>query len=233
MKNKFDVVYIVKEDPHNEELRYSIRSVVENFPVRNIWIFGYCPSWLKKIINVKIPQPGQKWENSKMLFNEIANCESLPDEFVLFNDDFFVMDKVEKPEHHYCGLLADRIQQLRDAFGDNRPTYVGQLQQVYDRLIELGFNNPKNYALHMPMPFNRKKMKESLELTKDLPMSLRSFYANYYGVGGVETQDCKVFLTGDYERTSPYLSTDDRTFRLGLVGRDIRNTFRNKCDYEI
>ena len=44
MKNKkYDVVYIVKEDPRNEELRYSIRSVCENFPVRNIWIFGYCP----------------------------------------------------------------------------------------------------------------------------------------------------------------------------------------------
>lgn len=229
----YDVVYIVKEDPRNEELRYSIRSVVKNFPVRNIWIFGYCPSWLKEVIHVKIPQDGNKWENSKMLFNKIASCESLPDEFVLFNDDFFVMDKVVSPEHHFDGLLEDRIAQLREKFGNNRPLYVNQLQQVYDRLQEHGFKNPKNYALHMPMPFVRKDMLKGLELTKDLPMSLRSFYANYFKVGGVECKDCKVFMTGPYEYTPPYLSTDDRTFRLGRVGRDIRKAFPDKCKYEI
>ena len=229
----YDVVYIVKEDPRNEELRYSIRSVVENFPVRNIWIFGYCPSWLKEVIHVKIPQNGQKWENSKMLFSAIANCESLPDEFVLFNDDFFVMDKVEKPEHHYFGLLRDRIDQLRETFKNHHPLYANQLEQVYDRLIELGVKNPKNYALHMPMPFSRKKMAEGLKLTEDLPMSLRSFYANYFNVGGVECKDCKVFFTGPYLYQPPYLSTDDRTFRLGRVGRDIRAAFPNKSKYEL
>jgi hypothetical protein len=29
---KHDIVYFVKECPNNEELRYSIRSVVKNFP---------------------------------------------------------------------------------------------------------------------------------------------------------------------------------------------------------
>ena len=229
----YDVVYIVKEDPRNEELRYSIRSVVENFPVRNIWIFGYCPSWLKEVIHVKIPQNGQKWENSKMLFSAIANCESLPDEFVLFNDDFFVVEKVDKVEQWYDGLLQDRIDHLRETFKNQYPLYANQLQQVVDRLAEHGITEPKNYAVHKPMLFNRKKMLKSLELTKDLPMSLRSFYANYFNVGGIDAPDTKVFTTGPYDFPGPYLSSDDRTFRLGRIGRNIRAAFPNKCKYEL
>lgn len=75
----YDVVYIVKEDPDNEELRYSIRSVEENFPVRYIWIFGYCPKWLSNIIYVPVKQDGDKWSNSKKLFETIANASFLPD----------------------------------------------------------------------------------------------------------------------------------------------------------
>lgn len=233
MKNKkYDVVYIVKEDPHNEELRYSIRSVCENFPVRNIWIFGYCPRWLKEIIHVDIPQDGDKWSNSKMLFSKIANCESLPDEFVLFNDDFFVMEKVDKVEQYYDGLLQDRINSLQEKFKDTHPLYTNQLQQVADRLAEYGIKNPKNYAVHKPMLFNREKMAESLRLTEDLPMSLRSFYANYFKVGGIDAPDTKVFKCGEYKFSGPYLSTDDRTFRLGRVGKNIRKKFTNPSKYE-
>lgn len=235
VKNKlYDVVYIVKEDSRNEELRYSLRSVCENFPVRNVWIFGYCPKWLKGIINVYIPQNGQKWENSKMLFDAIANCESLPDEFYLFNDDFFVMEKVEPPiPEYYNGLLKDRIFELKAKFGNVHPLYANNLQRVLDRLEELGIKDAKNYAVHKPMHFSRLAMLESLKLTEDLPMSLRSFYANYFNVGGIDEPDTKVFHLGPYEFTGPYLSTDDYSFRLGRVGRDIRAKFPAPCKYEI
>lgn len=232
-KNKlYDVVYIVKEDPNNEELRYSIRSVEENFPVRYIWIFGYCPKWLNNVIYVPVKQDGDKWSNSKKLFETIANASFLPDQFVLFNDDFFVMEKVDSPEHHYNGLLIDRVNELEEKFKNTSPLYVSQLRQVYDRLQELGIKDPKNYALHTPMSFFRPEMKKSLELTKDLPMSLRSFYANYFNVGGVECPDCKVFRLGEYNVEGPYLSTDDRTFRLGRVGRDIRAKFNKPSTHE-
>ena len=131
----YDVVYIVKEDPNNEELRYSIRSVEENFPVRYIWIFGYCPRWLSNIIYVPVKQDGDKWSNSKKLFETIANASFLPDQFVLFNDDFFVMEKIDTPEHHYDGLLIDRINYLEDKFKNTFPLYANQLRQVYDRYL--------------------------------------------------------------------------------------------------
>jgi len=39
-----DFVYICK-DGVNEELKYSIRSVVESFPETNIWVVGGKPDW--------------------------------------------------------------------------------------------------------------------------------------------------------------------------------------------
>lgn len=231
-KKLFDVIYIVKEDARNEELRYSLRSVCENFPVRNVWIFGYVPLWLKEVIGVSIPQTGNKWENSKMLFNYIANCKSVPDEFFLFNDDFFVMEKITNPKNYYCGKLQDRIDELKKK-APNNPMYSGNLQKVENRLQEYGRKNNKNYAVHKPMKFNRALLAYSLTLTEDLPMSLRSFYGNYYGLRGlIDAPDCKVFTLGEYKVDGPYLSTDDRTFRLGRVGRDIRAKFPNKCKYE-
>ena len=82
------------------------------------------------------------------------------------------MEKIDTPEHHYDGLLIDRINYLEDEFKNTPSPYANQLRQVYDRLQELGIKDPKNYALHTPMPFSRPEMKQSLELTKDLPMSL-------------------------------------------------------------
>lgn len=35
-----DLVYIVKEDENNEELRYSLRSVAKYLPQNKIWIVG-------------------------------------------------------------------------------------------------------------------------------------------------------------------------------------------------
>ena len=142
------------------------------------------------------------------------------------------MEKIERQENHYDDLLIDRINYLEDKFKNTSPLYATQLRQVYDRLQELGIKDPKNYALHTPMPFSRLEMKKSLELTKDLPMSLRSFYANYFNVGGVEGPDCKVFRLGEYNVDGPYLSTDDSTFRLGQVGRDIRAKFDKPSSHE-
>ncbi len=39
-----DVVYILKNDIKSDELRYSLRSVCESFPCRNVVFIGGCPN---------------------------------------------------------------------------------------------------------------------------------------------------------------------------------------------
>ena len=40
---KVDIVYILKNDIDSDELRYSLRSVCENFPCRRVIFIGGCP----------------------------------------------------------------------------------------------------------------------------------------------------------------------------------------------
>jgi hypothetical protein len=67
-----DFVYICK-DGINEELRYSIRSVVESFPDSNIWVVGGKPDWYVGNY-IKVDQKLTKYKNA--LYNLKAITES-------------------------------------------------------------------------------------------------------------------------------------------------------------
>ena len=59
-----DFVYICK-DGVNEELKYSIRSVVESFPEAIVWVVGGKPDWY--IGNyIKVEQKESKYKNTRI-----------------------------------------------------------------------------------------------------------------------------------------------------------------------
>ena len=65
---KRDIVYILKNDigTGSDELRYSLRSVAENFPVRYVWFVGGVPEGFKPDKTIKHEQRGgTKWERAK------------------------------------------------------------------------------------------------------------------------------------------------------------------------
>ena len=62
-----DIVYFVKESESNEELRYSLRSLV-NFPHRYVWFYGGCPEGLNPDFHVPVKQDkDNKWKNVSMM----------------------------------------------------------------------------------------------------------------------------------------------------------------------
>lgn len=89
----YDIVYFVKETPTNDELTYSVRSLV-NFPHNEVWFYGGCPSNLKPDhhVHVKQDQP-TKWANIFKMFKMACLNNEITKNFWLFNDDFFVMKK--------------------------------------------------------------------------------------------------------------------------------------------
>lgn len=40
----YDVVYFVKDTERNEELKYSLRSLEQNWKYNKVWFCGGCPS---------------------------------------------------------------------------------------------------------------------------------------------------------------------------------------------
>lgn len=114
---KYPVVYYYKEDLSlGEDLKYSIRSVVKNFPYSKIILLGDKPSWFRESEKfIYIPSKNIRssgWTIGWVPFQHMNNLirSNHPavdfDEFILFNDDFFVTKKVTEFED-FCRSSKD------------------------------------------------------------------------------------------------------------------------------
>lgn len=65
----------------------------------------------------------------------------------------------------------------------------------------------------------------------ECPM-FRTIYANYAELGGEEIQDVKITSKDKLYKGGIYLSTEDKAFSDGLVGKQIRDKFPDSCKYE-
>lgn len=222
-----DIVYFIKECKENEELRYSLRSL-KNFPHDKVWFYGGCPTYLQPDYYVKVLQnQPNKWQNVNMMLRMACKNPMISDEFWLFNDDFFVMKKIDKPINYYNGDLYKRIVTLEDKYNGITP-YSQMLRNCCKELESIGCET-KNYTLHIPLLVNKKKMLEVLNMS-DFP-GFRSLYANYCKIGGEQMRDCKITSKDKLYKDGIYLSTDDDSFN-GAVGDQIREIFNTKCKYE-
>jgi hypothetical protein len=233
LRGKMNFVYICRGGD-NEELRYSIRSVISNFPDSEIWVVGGIPNWFKGK-NISIEQNSGKWNNAVENLKGIVMSNDIPEEFVLMNDDFFIVNKIDSIKYYHEGKIENKMEKYIDLKMD--PNYVKKLGSTYAKLQKRGIENPLSYETHTPMIMVKEKLSEILSYC---PANLwRSLYGNIYNVGGEEIKDVKVyyrdrFTSISYEYTAsdfPFLSTDDESF---VTVRDLvlKKKFGKKSKHE-
>lgn len=231
--DKADIVYFVKNAPHNEELRYSLRSIEKNFPHATVWIYGFCPYELNadRIINVEQMEP-TKWQNTRKLMAAACANDDITPDFWLFNDDFFIMKPITELPPLYDGDIITHIEEIKARHSGTGTAYTSQLEHLAKTLKTAGYGT-KNYAIHKPMLINRAKMRETLEKYPDEPM-LRALYGNIHNIGGEPAKDCKIaaHLRPD-TKDQAIISTDDFAFANLDTGDYIRAQFPDKCRYEV
>lgn len=233
---KYDIVYLVKDTPENDELKYSLRSICQNLPHHKVWLIGGCPTFIDKakINHVYIEQNSRltKWNNTNKLLMSVCDNENISDDFVLFNDDFFATKPLENIPCYYDRTLADRINDFALKYPYSR--YVFRLKQTLQTLQRHGINEPLNFELHTPMLFNKTKLKELYRHYGDSG-SKRTIYGNlYYKDQAIQHPDVKCYNIYHCPASKDGLvSTTDASFRLGLVGKTIRNRFKQPCKYEM
>lgn len=208
-----DFVYVCRSG-ENEELRYSIRSVVKVFPEARIWVVGGKPSWYTGQ-HIEVEQSRGKYTN--VLNNLIAICESeeIPESFIFMNDDFFILRNFDPGKVLHGGYLVDKINKYKEIAETSR--YISKLDLTYSRLSKLNIKNILDYELHVPIKIEKKKLK--FIINKYPTFLWRSMYGNVYGLGGTEIQDVKVY-SGDLYRSrsseitkdSIFVSTHDQSF---------------------
>jgi hypothetical protein len=228
-----DFVYICKEGI-NEELKYSIRSVVESFPDSKIWVVGGKPDWyVGNYINVE--QKESKYKNAVENLKTISTSDQISESFVLMNDDFYIIKKIDKIENFHGGYLLNKINLYQKLNGNSQ--YTRKLSGTYKKLKALGFENPLDYELHVPMIMEKEKLKIILELIDQFLW--RSIYGNKFEVGGTEIQDVKVYTSGPLVLKSynlnidshTYLSSADSSFN-NIFNKILKDKFNKKTKFE-
>ena len=227
---KHDVVFILRNDYDGEELKYALRSVVLNFPYRKIVFVGGCPKDIKPDIYIPDIQEGTtKWARANHSLNLALDRDDLTEDIWIFNDDFFIMDRVTEDVNYFNGTLEKRIIDLkrRNPRGSN---YIRYMDVMRNQLVSLS-KDTLSFALHVPFLINRVKAQELFEKFPNLKM-FRSFYGNYYKIDCQFMEDVKVYDLQTIPDT-PYISTTDAAFKEGKVGKFLKKYFANPSRYEI
>lgn len=228
---KRDVVYILRENIDSYELRYSLRSIDENFPHRKVWFVGGQPSDLMPDGRIRHKQKGiTKWDRVKSSLKEIVKNGDITDEFFLFNDDFFVMSEQSENFINFSnGTLEKRVLDIRKRTG-RVSNYVRSLDLIRHKLIMRGFDSV-SFAVHLPMLLDKEKVKHTLEVF-DEPM-FRSIYGNINRISYIYHEDVKIYDNITKPQFEDYCSTTEVSFRDGAVGKIIRERFDKPSRFEV
>jgi hypothetical protein len=216
-----DVVYVVRDHDNNEELRFSLRSLV-NVPHGRVWLAGGQPSWTTNVQRLPVRQEFDKYRNIQANLAAAADCEDLTEEFLYFNDDFFVMQPVDQIGYTHRGPWPQALR----GYTQRRDRYAQKL-----RAAAKAWPDGLCYdSTHRPMPMEKGRLRDVL----DGPLTLwKSDYGNMHQVGGVYVKDVKMKRAGKPPADATFLSTSDASFKHHQVGRTIRARFREPSPYEL
>lgn len=232
-----DVVYASKESKNNEELIYSLRSLA-NFEHENVYIVGGKPKKIKNVIHIERYQKLlPKDRNIELNLKLACLQEDLSESFVYMNDDiFFLVPQKSIPALHN-GPISRRYNYYKTF---KQKHWMDGLDAILDLLKKYGIADPFNYEMHTPMVMEKSKVLEMLEIRdREFPdpnflFHLKTFYGNYFNIGGRESQDVKVSherLNNEFiSKHRFFLSTNDETFK-GYAGDYIKAMFPDKSPY--
>lgn len=232
--SELDVVYTVRLGDNNEELKCSVRSLV-NLPHRNVWMAGYLPSWTRGVYHLTTYKVSMnKVCNTDHNWVQVAMNREISEPFILMNDDFFVMKPVDCLPSRYVSTheaFLKRYQRLHPF-----SYYTKVIQNTTNKLKELGIEKALCYELHTPMIIYKKDILQAMQNHnyRACPVNIRSLAGNVGKYGGKQAKDVKVYDVNerlDDYMGNDFISTQDISFN-GQIGNYIRNKFKEKSDYE-
>ncbi len=184
---KYPVCYIYKRtSDKGKELRYSMRSL-KNITNWNgeVFVCGDKEDWFSDRITMidGFKRSHIKPIDTRNKVKAILDDERVADDFIFFNDDFFITKPIEI-EPLYDG-------KLKEFKGHN--TWLRTKSKTRDFLIEQGIKDPKNYEVHAPIIYNKQKRLEIMRVQESAGVTLasRSLYGNIYKIGGKQYKDRK------------------------------------------
>lgn len=235
---KYDVVYYFQGE-RSEELKYSIRSVEKNISYNRIFLVGDKPKWFKETRNsIYIESKNlniQKYGLGSVSILHLKNLiksDKCPENFLLFNDDFFVLRKINNWVDYYRNDI-DYNQKALLNYAYHKKT-IRSLSLTVEK---------KKYNLHIPILINKEKFEELYNIWSKLDnhdIDFRTLYGNMFIKTNNQIADCKI---GSNEKQNKiiyenlknldFVSTSDDSFKNGEIGKILRKMFNMPSSIEM
>jgi hypothetical protein len=233
-----DLLYVLGTGSkwYDNELRYSLRSVCENFPHARVFIVGEYPPWLRGVhhIDARDPYANPLRNSTHKLKRALTGAASLG-RFVLMNDDFFFLRPVDTLPLFHRGPLATSIVK----HPTKRDYYFDALCWAQTRLQREGIAQPLNYGLHYPMALEREQVLATLATFADDDRGylFRTMHGNLHKLGGELMPErggrCPVKLvTWEDPADQHFVSTSERATSDWGARRWFAERFPEPCRYE-
>lgn len=228
-----DLVVPVREGRVNEQLRYALRSWSAHLPHGRVWLVGYRPAWVGGVEHIATRQAGStKYRNTTAAVRAACEHPDVSDDFLLVNDDMFIM----RPVDGMPVLHRGRVRDVEAYYAARHPNgaYLAGMRETRELLATLGHPEPLSYELHVPLPVQRTQMLAALDAGRNIDVvHKRTLYGNLAQIGGTQINDVKILHRAPrgYEGL-PFLSTMPDSFTNGFVGQHVRAAFPTPCRYE-
>jgi hypothetical protein len=224
-----DVVYLVRRGDRNEELRYSLRSLV-NVPHDRVWFVGHLPRWVQGVKHLDGNPSAQRAVNVFRGVLKACECDEMSDDIIIMNDDFMVLQPW-RPEAVYRCSLDEHVSIL----GHRRDAWAKSVRLTRDWLTQTGVTEPRSYELHRPVLVNRQAMGDLLRdvggFGHPTPPQWRSLYGNHHTPNPVQMCDGKVYRWRPEHGDRDVLSTDDSSWVR--IQPHIAERFPHPSPYEV
>lgn len=227
---EIDVVYPLKRTDDCSELRYSLRSIEENMPHRDVWIISdHLPDWASPGLHL-IPFLDTSTAFANVNAKLLAAIEEfrISDPFVFMMDDVFALHPVKTIPFYAIG----RDMQERANSYTVHGSYAKDLDR--SRVVLMALNlKAVDFEAHAPIIVHKDEMEGVL---RSFPWSghRRSIYANMQKFKPKYVDDFKVYYSMDKPDPSrDYLSVSEESWRVGSKSRDfINQRFTEPSRYE-
>lgn len=177
-----DILYILgRGSKHDDmELRLSLRCLEKNARgVDRVFIVGNCPDWVQNVTHIPAEDT---WTAENNAFQKILKaCQSdISKEFLLMNDDFFILKPSALPISEYGYFVRGFLKYKKEDTPYNR-----SINKTLDVLAHFGIADPLNFDVHCPIIIQKNKflllncVAEHFK-KEDTGVLCRSLYANLF-----------------------------------------------------
>lgn len=236
-----DIVYPVKVLDDLRELRYSLRSIEANAQglYDKIWIVtnDKLPNWLVNVEVIRAGAGGTKANDVRSKILSVCNHPEVSNEFVLMCDDFYLVDPITEWETWHMGpssAFVVRQRRSRAAAG-----WLRGVSETAEWMKKQGYGDILTYQGHRPVLWNKDKLGAAIkEYPKGKVLDINGLYP-MAGAGGEGTEGINSKIKsnkGFHEKVDngviPWLSSNNNSFKDGMIGGYIMGMFRQPCRYE-